>query len=47
MTGSKPLKIDSVIVGKLDPDSGAFGRKLVVTIPANLQQPLGRASTPR
>jgi hypothetical protein len=40
VTGSKPLKIDSVIVGKLVPDSGAFGRKLVVTIPANLQQPL-------
>ena len=40
VTGSKPLKIDSVIVGKLNPDSGAFGRKLVVTIPANLQQPL-------
>ena len=40
VTGSKPLKMDSVIVGKLNPDSGAFGRKLVVTIPANLQQPL-------
>ena len=40
VTGSKPLKIDSVIVGKLNPDSGAFGRKLVVAIPANLQQPL-------
>ena len=40
VTGSQPLKIDSVIVGKLNPDSGAFGRKLVVTIPANLQQPL-------
>ena len=40
VTGSKPLKIDSVIVGKLNADSGAFGRKLVVTIPANLQQPL-------
>jgi hypothetical protein len=41
VTGTKPLKIDSVIVGKLVPDSGAFGRKLVVAIPANLQQPLG------
>jgi hypothetical protein len=41
VTGSKPLKIDSVIVGKLAPDTGAFGRKLVVAIPANLQQPLG------
>jgi uncharacterized low-complexity protein len=40
VTGSQPLKINSVIVGKLNPDSGAFGRKLVVTIPANLQQPL-------
>ena len=40
VTGSTPLKIDSVIVGKLAADSGAFGRKLVVTIPANLQQPL-------
>jgi hypothetical protein len=28
VTGTKPLKIDSVIVGKLVPDSGAFGRKL-------------------
>ena len=33
VTGSKPLKIDSVIVGKLSPDSGAFGRKLVVSHP--------------
>jgi hypothetical protein len=41
VTGNTPLKIDSVIVGKLAPDTGAFGRKLVVTIPANLQQPLG------
>ena len=41
VTGTKPLKIDSVIVGKLVPDSGAFGRKLVVAIHANLQQPLG------
>ena len=40
VTGSEPLKIDSVIVGQLKPDSGAFGRKLVVTVPANLQQPL-------
>ena len=37
---SPPLNIDSVIVGQLKPDSGAFGRKLVVAIPANLQQPL-------
>jgi hypothetical protein len=40
VTGSTPLRVDSVIVGKLSPDSGGFGRKLVVTIPANLQQPL-------
>ena len=40
VTGTNPLRIDSVIVGKLAPDSGAFGRKLVVSIPANLQQPL-------
>jgi hypothetical protein len=40
VTGRQPLNIDSVIVGRLKPDSGAFGRKLVVAIPANLQQPL-------
>ena len=40
VTGRKPLNINSVIVGQLKPDSGAFGRKLVVAIPANLQQPL-------
>jgi hypothetical protein len=40
VTGNKPLMIDSVIVGKLASDSCAFGRKLVVSIPANLQQPL-------
>jgi hypothetical protein len=40
VTGTQPLRIDSVIVGKLVPDSGAYGRKLVVSIPANLQQPL-------
>jgi hypothetical protein len=40
VTGDDPLRIDSVIVGQLKPDSGAFGRKLVVAIPANLQQPL-------
>jgi hypothetical protein len=40
VTGTNPLRIDSVIVGKLVPDTGAFGRKLVVSIPANLQQPL-------
>ena len=41
VTGHAPLRIDSVIVGKLAADHGAFGRKLVVAIPANLQQPLG------
>jgi hypothetical protein len=40
VTGRDPLIIDSVIVGQLKPDSGAFGRKLVVAIPANLQQPV-------
>lgn len=39
--GTSPLSIDTVIVGQLKPDSGAFGRKLVVSIPANLQQPVG------
>jgi len=40
VVGSQPLSIDTVIVGKLQADSGAFGKKLVVAIPANLQQPL-------
>ncbi|WP_372789858.1 hypothetical protein [Paraconexibacter sp.] len=40
VTGSSPLAIDSVIVGKLKSASGAYGTKLVVTIPDNLQQPL-------
>jgi hypothetical protein len=38
--GQAPLAIDSVIVGKLVKGSGAYGKKLVVTIPDNLQQPL-------
>jgi hypothetical protein len=38
--GTDPLAIDSVIVGKLVKGSGAYGKKLVVTIPDNLQQPL-------
>jgi len=38
--GSAPLAINSVLVGRLQPATGKFGRKLVVTIPANLQQPL-------
>ena len=32
--------IDEADVGQLKPDSGKFGRKLVVAIPSNLQQPL-------
>jgi uncharacterized low-complexity protein len=38
--GQTPLVIDSVIIGKLVNGSGAYGKKLVVTIPDNLQQPL-------
>lgn len=40
VVGSTPLQIDSVIEATLKPDSGDFGRKLVVPIPENLQQPL-------
>lgn len=40
VTGSTPLAIDSVIVGKLQKASGLYGTKLAVTIPDNLQQPL-------
>jgi hypothetical protein len=43
VNGATPLNIDSVIVGQLTPDTGAFDRKLVVAIPANLQQPVGGA----
>jgi hypothetical protein len=38
--GTQPLDIDSVLVGKLVKGSGAYGKKLVVNIPDNLQQPL-------
>jgi hypothetical protein len=38
--GTAPLQIDSVIVGALKNDTGAYGKKLNVPIPANLQQPL-------
>jgi len=38
--GAQPLDINTVIVGALKPDTGKFGRKLVVAIPSNLQQPL-------
>ncbi len=37
--GQAPLLIHSVIEGKLQADSGKFGKKLVVAIPENLQQP--------
>ena len=37
--GQAPLQIHSVIEGKLQSDSGKFGKKLVVAIPDNLQQP--------
>ena len=37
--GQAPLQIHSVIEGKLQSDSGKFGKKLVVAIPENLQQP--------
>jgi hypothetical protein len=40
VVGASPLQIDTVINGKLKSDSGKFGRKLDVTIPTNLQQPL-------
>ena len=38
--GSQPLQIDSVIEGKLKNASGSFGKRLVVAIPQNLQQPV-------
>jgi hypothetical protein len=37
--GQTPLQIHSVIEGLLQSDSGAYGKKLVVAIPENLQQP--------
>jgi hypothetical protein len=37
--GQSPLQIHSVIEGKLAKDSGAYGNKLIVSIPDNLQQP--------
>jgi hypothetical protein len=40
VVGTQPLDINTVIVGQLKTDSGKFGRKLVVAIPSNLQQPL-------
>lgn len=38
--GSQPLQINSVIEGTLHKASGLYGQKLVVPIPANLQQPI-------
>jgi hypothetical protein len=38
--GSAPLQINSTIEGVLKNSSGRYGKKLDVTIPANLQQPL-------
>jgi hypothetical protein len=37
--GQAPLQIHSVIEGKLVADKGKFGKKLVVAIPSQLQQP--------
>jgi hypothetical protein len=37
--GSAPLQIHSAIEGKLSKDSGLYGYKLTVPIPAGLQQP--------
>lgn len=38
--GTQPLLIDTVLVGKLQRASGKYGKKLVVAIPDNLQQPV-------
>jgi hypothetical protein len=38
--GTQPLDIDAVLVGKLVKGSGIYGKKLIVAIPDNLQQPL-------
>jgi hypothetical protein len=40
VVGSAPLVIDSVIEGILANASGKYGKKLNVTVPENLQQPL-------
>jgi hypothetical protein len=40
VVGNAPLVIDSVIEGTLATDQGIYGKKLSVTIPDNLQQPL-------
>lgn len=41
--GSTPLPINAVLVAKLQNASGAFGKKLVVAIPNDLQHPLAPA----
>jgi hypothetical protein len=38
--GTTPLQIDAVMVGTLKTATGAYGKKLSVPIPSNLQQPL-------
>ena len=45
VVGTQPLDINTVIVGQLKPDSGKFGKKLDVAIPANLQNPLGQPTS--
>ena len=39
VTGTHPLAIDTVMVGKLSKSSGKYGGKLSVAVPADLQQP--------
>ena len=39
VTGTQPLTIDSVLVGKLSRSSGKYGGKMTTLIPADLQQP--------
>jgi hypothetical protein len=40
VVGSTPIAIDSVMVASLKTASGKYGKKLVVPIPDNLQQPI-------
>ena len=40
VTAATPLQIDSVITASLKSDTGKYGKKLVVPIPDNLQQPV-------
>jgi hypothetical protein len=39
VTGTEPLLINSVLVGKLSRDKGKYGGKLTTAIPQDLQQP--------